>query len=270
MSVLKKLLELDHLTRDEQDKLFEEFAVTKDEKIATKIVLAYSKFIVKLVYTKYHRMQLDLEDLVHEGIIALYLAVKTYNKDKKLAFINYAKYYIFDSITDYMYYNKHPVTMPSTFGYKSIHNILKHSKQEFTEDEILELSKKYTRDLDLITLKRFNGHIEDITDSELFNDTIYTSNNMETQLHKHELKNIINDVIKNNLTEKEQKIIYYHYFEELPSETIGPLFNVTGNAIRIKLKKIIQKLKFNILKRINYNKLNLIVEDIDDEIKFNI
>src|SRR2546429_6240382 len=81
-------------------------SVRRRERIATdvrdRIVLDHLK-LVKAIAVRVHEnlpVHVDLDDLVHAGVLGLFDAANKYNPDKKVVFHSYAKYRIKGAILD--------------------------------------------------------------------------------------------------------------------------------------------------------------------------
>lgn len=85
--------------RELDDQKLAKLAQSGDDSAMEMILLKYKK-LVKSKTTKLYITGADFEDIIQEGMIGLFKAVRTYNSEKRVPFSSFANYCISSQITD--------------------------------------------------------------------------------------------------------------------------------------------------------------------------
>lgn len=113
--VSKEITENKKLSDNEFRKLFYKFKKTRDPQIKNKIINSYMRLVIstaKKFYVK-HSNDVELEDLIEEGLIGLMVALNQYKISKKTKFSTYATQWIQNKIQRYLKERVSSIQMPS-------------------------------------------------------------------------------------------------------------------------------------------------------------
>lgn len=236
----------------------------RDSKIKEQIINSYLKVVVRIAKKFYKRYpELEISDLIEEGIIGLLKAINRYNPTYKSSFLNYAKYWIKQSIQ--LYINERPFTavqLPrSSLQHfkKWIEVWQKIFKQTGEQPSLSEMAKRlkisyykakqiYERLKLLSTTQSLATPVgEDITIEDRIEDK---SESLEDILALISARETLEEVFKKVLTDKEVTIIKQRYQQwgkgrfkkRLSYRTIAKMLHLSHEYVRRKEKEILKKL----------------------------
>merc|ERR1711871_776912 len=122
------------LTKEEEKKLAENWALLGDKKAMHKIIRAYSKLVIAYAM-KYKNYGLSITDLVQEGHIGLMQAIAKFEPQRDIRFSTYAGWWIRSSIQDFVLKNWSIVRTGTTASQKSLFFSLRKLKLELMHYE---------------------------------------------------------------------------------------------------------------------------------------
>ena len=122
------------LTKSEEKKLAENWALLGDKKAMHKIIRAYSKLVIAYAM-KYKNYGLSITDLVQEGHIGLMQAVAKFEPQRDIRFSTYSGWWIRSSIQDYVLKNWSIVRTGTTASQKALFFSLRKLKLELAHYE---------------------------------------------------------------------------------------------------------------------------------------
>ena len=91
------------LTKDEEKSLTTLWKTNQDPKALEKLILAYSKLVIKIA-SQFRHYGLSFSDLVQEGHIGLLLALDRFEQSRDLRFSTYARWWVRASIKEFSIY----------------------------------------------------------------------------------------------------------------------------------------------------------------------
>lgn len=201
----------------------------------------------------------DENDLIQVGVLGLMDAIEKYDPSKGIKLTTYAEIRIRGHIIDHL--------RELDWTPRGIRTKLKN-----LENKIIELETKLGRQAKTEEIADYLGmdvneyikYAESITNKILISldssvdeegeenplwQFIATSDDTPDKvIEENELKEILIDIIKNKLTEKERLIITLYYYEELSMKEIGYILGLTESRISQMHTKTMLKLKEEISK----------------------
>ena len=237
-----------------RNKLWDSYAKLKSPEIREKLILEYAP-LVKLVagrLSMYLGYNVEYDDLVSYGIFGLIDAIDKFDNMKAVKFETYASLRIRGAILDQI---RKMDWIPRSLRQKQKQLDAVYQKIEAktgrmaTEEEVAQALGLTMDELanmqaqaqvgSLLSLDECmeNGepHLEDAETSE---DYVQPERIME----RRELKEILTRTLK-ELTEKEQKVIFLYYFEELTLKEISAVLEVTESRISQLHTRALQKMR---------------------------
>ncbi len=237
---------------DARQKIWEEYSAKRTAALREQLILEYVG-LVKIVAGKlsmYLGYNVEYDDLVGYGTFGLIDAIDKFDYDKGVKFETYASLRIRGAILDQV---RKMDWIPRSLRQKQKQLDAVYQKIEAktgrmaTEEEVAqalgltmdELANMQAQVGSLLSLDECmeNGepHLEDAETSE---DYVQPERIME----RRELKEILTRTLK-ELTEKEQKVIFLYYFEELTLKEISAVLEVTESRISQLHTRALQKMR---------------------------
>lgn len=239
---------------DERQKLWEEYSTKKTAALREQLILEYAG-LVKIVagrLSMYLGYNVEYDDLVGYGTFGLIDAIDKFDCDKGVKFETYASLRIRGAILDQI---RKLDWIPRTLRQKQKRLDAAYQKIEAqtgrmaTDEEAareLEISVDELNELQAQTqigalvsldecMEAGEPRMEHAQASE---DYVQPERIME----RKELKEILTRTLK-ELTEKEQKVIYLYYFEELTLKEISAILEVTESRVSQLHTKALQKMR---------------------------
>lgn len=234
------------------EKLWSEYAKTKDSKLKEELIIEYSP-LVKYVagrLSAYLGQHVEFEDLVSYGIFGLIDAIDKFDIEKGNKFETYASLRIRGSILDSI---RKMDWVPRTMRQKQkqmdqiyidLENKLGHipSDEEvaqslnITVSEVQELAKK-NNVASLISLDEYVDQNYEINIS-----SSKQSNQPEYVYEQQELKENLADAIE-KLSEKEKMVISLYYFEDLTLKEISAIMEISESRVSQLHTKAVSRLR---------------------------
>ena len=183
----------------------------------------------------------ELDDLIHSGILGLMDAVKKFEPDRNVKFKTYAEQRIRGAILDGL---RDLDWVPRSLRRKKkdIENAYHRLEQQFgraaTDEEVadalgvsLEELNKSLDELKGVTLGTFMDAGEDGEGESLISFVPDPdAEDPQIMLQVHELQNILKDAV-DMLPTKERFVVQLYYFDELTMKEIGTLLNITESRV---------------------------------------
>lgn len=237
----------------ERYKLWERYHKTKSPELREQLILEYAN-VVNLVagrLSMYLGNMVEYDDLVGYGIFGLIDAIDKYDAAKNVKFETYASLRIRGSILDQI---RKMDWVPRTL----------RQKQKRMEAAVVKLEGEYGRTVSPgevaaelgISLEEYENWKSEAEFTNLISLDDYLEQGSEGRLEtfgakfqqpenavqKQELKEMLVGALK-TLTEKEQKVITFYYYEELTLKEISQILNVSESRISQLHTKALQKIK---------------------------
>jgi RNA polymerase primary sigma factor len=251
---LREINRIPLLTREEEDLCAREAAEGSQE-AQNRLISANLRFVVN-VAKKYQGQGIPLEDLIGEGNLGLFNAIKRYDVDKGYHFISYAVWWIRQAILKAICEKSRMIRLPLN----RVNELVQIEKaRKFVQEEDSEV-KEVAKLLDMDS-----GHVEDLIsisrdmislenplynekDSSTLGDFIEASNyrSPDAQAMDSALRDDIENIL-NRLEEREAEVIRFRYGlgreAPLSLKEIGDRFNLTKERIRQIEKKALKRLQ---------------------------
>ena len=250
------------LSKDEEKKLAEDWAIRGDKKSMHKIIRAYSKLVIAYAM-KYKNYGLSITDLVQEGHIGLMQAIAKFEPERDIRFSTYSGWWIRSSIQDYVLKNWSIVRTGTTASQKSLFFSLRKLKLELSQYEKdqhklrnLVAKKLKVKEIDVENMenrfsgsdKSLNAKVSDSYDQEVGNFIVD-----EKSLDEVDLVDKLDLVTKRSWFKKamrelgvrESQIIALRHLSDDPLtlEKLGTLLKISKERVRQIENRAIKKLK---------------------------
>lgn len=240
----------------ERKKLWDQYMKNKTPEIREQLILEYAN-VVNLVagrLSMYLGYTVEYDDLVGYGIFGLIDAIDKYDTAKNVKFETYASLRIRGSILDQI---RKMDWIPRTLRQKQKQMDTAAAKLEAengrpaTADEIaveLGISRdeydNWKTEAEFTNVVSLDDYLEQGSEGKM--ETFGAKfQQPENALQKKELKEMLVEAL-NTLTEKEQKVITFYYYEELTLKEISQILNVSESRISQLHTKALQKIKVHL------------------------
>lgn len=237
----------------ERKKLWDQYMHKKTPEIREQLILEYAN-VVNLVagrLSMYLGYTVEYDDLVGYGIFGLIDAIDKYDTTKNVKFETYASLRIRGSILDQI---RKMDWIPRTLRQKQKQMDAAVSKLEAeygrpaTADEIageLGISREdyesWKTEAEFTNMVSLDDYLEQGSEGRM--ETFGAKfQQPENAVQKEELKQMLVDALK-TLTEKEQKVITFYYYEELTLKEISQILSVSESRVSQLHTKALQKIK---------------------------
>lgn len=234
--------------------LWEEYARTKSPKVREQLIIEYAG-LVKIVAGRlgmYLGYTVEYDDLVGYGIFGLIDAIDKYELTKGVKFETYASLRIRGAILDQI---RKMDWIPRTLRQKQ--KKLESAMQQLetkmgraaTNEELaaeLEITVDELEDLvsqtSLTNLVSLDEYLEQGSEVRVEAGNRPRFDQPEQVIERQELKRILAEAI-DTLTEKEQRVIAFYYFEELTLKEISKILEVSESRVSQLHTKALKKMK---------------------------
>lgn len=237
----------------ERKKLWERYIKTKSPELREQLILEYVN-VVNLVagrLSMYLGYTVEYDDLVGYGIFGLIDAIDKYDLTKNVKFETYASLRIRGAILDQI---RKMDWIPRTLRQKQKRMDTAVAKLEAdfgrpaTADEIsaeLGISREeyeeWKSEAEFTNMVSLDDYLEQGSEGRL--ETFGTKfQQPENAVQKQELKQMLLEALK-TLTENEQKVITFYYYEELTLKEISEILSVSESRVSQLHTKALQKIK---------------------------
>lgn len=240
----------------ERKKLWDQYMKNKTPEIREQLILEYAN-VVNLVagrLSMYLGYTVEYDDLVGYGIFGLIDAIDKYDTSKNVKFETYASLRIRGSILDQI---RKMDWIPRTLRQKQKQMDTAAAKLEAengrpaTADEIAEelgISRdeydNWKTEAEFTNMVSLDDYLEQGSEGRM--ETFGAKfQQPENAIQKKELKQMLVEAL-NTLTEKEQKVITFYYYEELTLKEISQILSVSESRISQLHTKALQKIKVHL------------------------
>ncbi len=237
----------------ERKKLWDQYMKNKTPEIREQLILEYAN-VVNLVagrLSMYLGYTVEYDDLVGYGIFGLIDAIDKYDTTKNVKFETYASLRIRGSILDQI---RRMDWIPRTLRQKQKQMDTAAAKLEAengrpaTADEIaveLGISREeydnWKTEAEFTNMVSLDDYLEQGSEGRM--ETFGAKfEQPENAIQKKELKEMLVEAL-NMLTEKEQKVITFYYYEELTLKEISQILSVSESRVSQLHTKALQKIK---------------------------
>ena len=250
------------LSREEEKRLAEAWALKNDKKAMHKIIKAYSKLVIAFSM-KFKNYGLPVNDLVQEGHIGLMQAMAKFEPSRDIRFSTYASWWIRSAIQDYVLKNWSIVRTGTTASQKALFFSLRRLKLELSKysknDE--EVRNKVAKKLNIKVADVENMENRFINEDKSLNAKVSDDYNQEfgnfiideNCLDEVEIVNKLDLARKRSWFKKamrelgirESQIIALRHLSDDPLtlEKLGELFKISKERVRQIENRAIKKLK---------------------------
>ena len=237
----------------ERNKLWDRYQKTKSPELREKLILEYAN-VVNLVAGRlsvYLGYTVEYDDLVGYGIFGLIDAIDKYDMTKNVKFETYASLRIRGSILDQI---RKMDWIPRTLRQKqkrmdtAVVKLEGELGRTATPDEVaaelgisLEEYEDWKSEAEFTNLISLDDYLEQGSEGRM--ETFGAKfQQPENAVQKQELKEMLVEALK-TLTEKEQKVITFYYYEELTLKEISQILSVSESRISQLHTKALKKIK---------------------------
>lgn len=241
------------MKEDERKKLWERYMKTKSPELREQLILEYAN-VVNLVagrLSMYLGYTVEYDDLVGYGIFGLIDAIDKYDLAKNVKFETYASLRIRGAILDQI---RKMDWIPRTLRQKQKRMDAAVAKLEAdygrpaTAGEIadeLGISRdeyeEWKSEAEFTNMVSLDDYLEQGSEGRL--ETFGAKfQQPEQAIQKQELKQMLVEALK-TLTENEQKVITFYYYEELTLKEISQILSVSESRVSQLHTKALQKIK---------------------------
>lgn len=241
---------------DTKQKLWEEYSKKRLPQLREQLILEYAG-LVKVVAGRLHvylGSNVEYDDLVGYGTFGLIDAIDKFDYDKGVKFETYASLRIRGAILDQI---RKMDWVPRMLRQKqkkidaAYHKLEAETGRIATSEEVareldisldeLETWQMQTQVGNLISLDEYMETGESRIENEISEDYVQPERIVEQQ----ELKEILAKTLK-ELTEKEQKVVYLYYYEELTLKEISAILEVSESRVSQLHTKALQKMRIKL------------------------
>lgn len=255
------------ISETELRKLLKTYRLKRDLTIKEQIIKTHLWLVVKIAekfYRKYSDSNLDLADLIEEGIIGLLKAINRYKPELNYSFKLYAEYWIKQSIQIYL--NEKPFIVAQIPSYvlvniKKWFNVWnKFIKETGRKPTLKEMKKKLK--MSYYKIKKMFHNINVLSSTVSLNTPVGEDATIEDFVEDNamspeeilsivSMKKTLDDVLNKVLTKKEIAIIKQRYQQwgrgvfkkRLSYRQIARMFHVSPEHVRQIEKRALEKLQ---------------------------
>lgn len=238
----------------EKNALWEEYVRSRSAKIREKLITEYAG-LVKIVAGRmgmYLGYTVEYDDLVGYGIFGLIDAIDKYELTKGVKFETYASLRIRGAILDQI---RKMDWIPRTIRQKQkkLDSAMQELESRFgrtaTNEELaaeLDISVEELEELvsqtNLSSLVSLDEYLEQGSEVRVEAGNQQKFEQPEQVVERQELKRLLAEAI-DTLTEKEQRVIAFYYFEELTLKEISKILEVSESRVSQLHTKALRKMK---------------------------
>ena len=267
------------LTKDEETSLTTLWKTNQDPKALEKLILAYSKLVIKIA-SQFRHYGLSFSDLVQEGHIGLLLALDRFDQSRDLRFSTYARWWVRANIQEFVLKNWSIVKTGSSSAQKSLFfNLRRFKNSSFVQGNsfinykerkkiarLLGINEKFIEERENHFLKKdsslnipLNSDTEEEWQNFLVDDNTVSPEDTAIKNDEIEKKRKWLNEAMSSLTEREKGIINKRHLSENPLtlESIGSELSISKERVRQIETQALNKLKLRI-KNLMIEKENLI------------
>lgn len=257
------MIDYEKYDKIEEEKLWQEYKTTKDEKIREYFVRKYAPLVKYVAGRVAIGMpeSADFEDLVSDGLVGLLDAIDKYEPERGIKFKTYAVTRIRGAIVDGL---RERDWIPRSIRQKAkeieecIFELERKLGRSAEDSEIAEAMgvsieeyQKMVREIKGTTLLSLHEiwHIGSDDDEVPMIETLESPESLKPDIivEKEEIKKIIVEALE-SLPAKEKEVIVLYYYEGLTLKEIGEVLNVTESRVSQLHTKAITRLRAKLSK----------------------
>ena len=263
------------LEKDEEFYHIENWRNNREEKSLQIILNSYLRLAVSYA-KKYKNYGLQLDDLIHEGVLGIMHAIEKFDVSKDFRLSTYASWWIRASIQDYILKNWSVVKTGSTSSQKALFFNLRKIKQQISDvsseymgqNEINKVSEMLNvKTLEVQNMESrlsggdvyLNQKIDDESENDfmnMLNDDRPNPEEFVEEFNDGKLKKLFIEKAILTLNERERTIIKLRKLREksVTLDELGQILKISKERVRQIETKALQKLKNSILEISQQNK----------------
>ena len=263
------------LEKDEEFYHIENWRNNREEKSLQIILNSYLRLAVSYA-KKYKNYGLQLDDLIHEGVLGIMHAIEKFDVSKDFRLSTYASWWIRASIQDYILKNWSVVRTGSTASQKALFFNLRKIKQQISDvsseymgqNEINKVSEMLNvKTLEVQNMESrlsggdvyLNQKIDDESENDfmnMLNDDRPNPEEFVEEFNDGKLKKQFIEKAILTLNERERTIIKLRKLREksVTLDELGQILKISKERVRQIETKALQKLKNSILEISQQNK----------------
>jgi len=263
------------LEKDEEFYHIENWRNNREEKSLQIILNSYLRLAVSYA-KKYKNYGLQLDDLIHEGVLGIMHAIEKFDVSKDFRLSTYASWWIRASIQDYILKNWSVVKTGSTASQKALFFNLRKIKQQISDvsseymgqNEINKVSEMLNvKTLEVQNMESrlsggdvyLNQKIDDESENDfmnMLNDDRPNPEEFVEEFNDGKLKKLFIEKAILTLNERERTIIKLRKLREksVTLDELGQILKISKERVRQIETKALQKLKNSILEISQQNK----------------
>ncbi len=249
------------LSREEEQELTKKYYETRDPQIASRIVTANLRLVVKIALDFQKFWMRNFLDLIQEGNLGLMQAVKKFDPYKGVKFSYYASFWIKAYILKFIMDNWRLVKIGTTQAQRKLfYNLHKEKEklQAIEQHKVPKLISKrlHVKEKDVIEMDQRMGSWEVSLDAPVRDDSDEThidflpsqGSSLENQIARAEIEEKLKkhlEVFRKQLKDKEKRIFEARMIAEEPKtlQELGQEFGVSRERIRQIESRLKTKLK---------------------------
>lgn len=263
------------LEKDEEFYHIENWRNNREEKSLQIILNSYLRLAVSYA-KKYKNYGLQLDDLIHEGVLGIMHAIEKFDVSRDFRLSTYASWWIRASIQDYILKNWSVVKTGSTASQKALFFNLRKIKQQISDvsseymgqNEINKVSEMLNvKTLEVQNMESrlsggdvyLNQKIDDESENDfmnMLNDDRPNPEEFVEEFNDGKLKKLFIEKAILTLNERERTIIKLRKLREksVTLDELGQILKISKERVRQIETKALQKLKNSILEISQQNK----------------
>ena len=263
------------LEKDEEFYHIENWRNNREEKSLQIILNSYLRLAVSYA-KKYKNYGLQLDDLIHEGVLGIMHAIEKFDISKDFRLSTYASWWIRASIQDYILKNWSVVKTGSTASQKALFFNLRKIKQQISDVSSEYMGQNEINKVsEMLNVKTFevqnmesrlsggdvylNQKIDDESENDfmnLLNDERPNPEEVVEEFSDGKLKKLFIEKAILSLNERERTIIQLRKLREksVTLDELGKILKISKERVRQIETKALEKLKNSILEISQQNK----------------
>ncbi len=263
------------LEKDEEFYHIENWRNNREEKSLQIILNSYLRLAVSYA-KKYKNYGLQLDDLIHEGVLGIMHAIEKFDVSKGFRLSTYASWWIRASIQDYILKNWSVVKTGSTASQKALFFNLRKIKQQISDVSSEYMGQNEINKVsEMLNVKTFevqnmesrlsggdvylNQKIDDESENDfmnLLNDERPNPEEVVEEFSDGKLKKMFIEKAILSLSERERTIIQLRKLREksVTLDELGKILKISKERVRQIETKALEKLKNSILDISQQNK----------------
>ena len=263
------------LEKDEEFYHIENWKNNREEKSLQIILNSYLRLAVSYA-KKYKNYGLQLDDLIHEGVLGIMHAIEKFDISKDFRLSTYASWWIRASIQDYILKNWSVVKTGSTASQKALFFNLRKIKQQISDVSSEYMGQNEINKVsEMLNVKTFevqnmesrlsggdvylNQKIDDESENDfmnLLNDERPNPEEVVEEFSDGKLKKLFIEKAILSLNERERTIIQLRKLREksVTLDELGKILKISKERVRQIETKALEKLKNSILEISQQNK----------------